>query len=344
MRQPAGINREMDGGPRFRLYSRISALFSMLVGGMVLAGWAANLDALKRVVPGSPQMSADSALCFLLAGLALMLLLPERPVPLLSGIGYGAALAAMLLGAATFVEYAFGLDFNLDGVLLSAIPASAFDPNAVRMAPNAALSFLLIGLGMLLINWETSQGERPFQLFAIGGVFLGLQDLVVYCYGMAPVATMSLHGATTSTVLLVGLALSRPESGMMKILTGEGAVSAMARRLILPAVVVLPALGAVKVIGVRRASWELEFALTILVVAVLVVFFRQTSFSFGAVSSERALAEARLQASEQRCHSLIENARDLIFTLDSEGNFTSINRAAEELTGYTRQEAARMNV
>jgi diguanylate cyclase (GGDEF)-like protein/PAS domain S-box-containing protein len=50
--------------------------------------------------------------------------------------------------------------------------------------------------------------------------------------------------------------------------------------------------------------------------------------------AERQRTEAVLQASEERYRVLVENANDIIFTIDLEGNFTSINKAGENLTGY----------
>ena len=58
--------------------------------------------------------------------------------------------------------------------------------------------------------------------------------------------------------------------------------------------------------------------------------------------SQRQEAEKALRASEERYRELFENANDLLYTIDLDGNFTSINRAAEEISGYTRTEA--MNI
>jgi PAS domain S-box-containing protein len=40
---------------------------------------------------------------------------------------------------------------------------------------------------------------------------------------------------------------------------------------------------------------------------------------------------------------LVENSLDLIYTQDLEGNYCSINKVGERLTGYTREEILRMN-
>ncbi|MBK9168728.1 MAG: PAS domain S-box protein [Bryobacterales bacterium] len=55
-------------------------------------------------------------------------------------------------------------------------------------------------------------------------------------------------------------------------------------------------------------------------------------------------AEMAVIASESRYRDLFENARDMLYTHDLAGNFTSLNRTAERLTGYTRDEALRMNI
>jgi diguanylate cyclase (GGDEF)-like protein/PAS domain S-box-containing protein len=59
--------------------------------------------------------------------------------------------------------------------------------------------------------------------------------------------------------------------------------------------------------------------------------------------NERKLAEQTLKASEERYMELFENASDILFTLDAHGNFTSINKAAEQLFGYSREEAMGAN-
>jgi len=55
-------------------------------------------------------------------------------------------------------------------------------------------------------------------------------------------------------------------------------------------------------------------------------------------------AHAALVTSEARYRELFENANDIIYTHDLQGYFTSINKAAERLSGYTHAEALHMHI
>src|SRR5215216_3063228 len=60
--------------------------------------------------------------------------------------------------------------------------------------------------------------------------------------------------------------------------------------------------------------------------------------------TDRLRNEQELQQSEERYRELFENANDIIYTHDLAGNFTSTNKAAERVLGYSNDEVVRLNV
>ena len=60
--------------------------------------------------------------------------------------------------------------------------------------------------------------------------------------------------------------------------------------------------------------------------------------------AERHRVERHYREQSESYRELFENANDIIYTHDLEGNFTSLNMAGERITGYTREEAMRMKI
>ena len=60
--------------------------------------------------------------------------------------------------------------------------------------------------------------------------------------------------------------------------------------------------------------------------------------------TDQQMADEAIRQSEERYRELFENANDIIYTHDLKGNFTSLNRSGELITGYSREETMKMNV
>ena len=91
----------------------------------------------------------------------------------------------------------------------------------------------------------------------------------------------------------------------------------------------------------NRSLWKL---ITILCLTQLIAVFAVRTLQKGKMLRVMQQSEGRLRQSEDKYRELVENANDIIYTVDLAGGFTSMNRAGERMTGYTREEALRMNI
>jgi PAS domain S-box-containing protein len=60
--------------------------------------------------------------------------------------------------------------------------------------------------------------------------------------------------------------------------------------------------------------------------------------------TDRKRTEQELISSQDRYRELFENANEIVYTHDLSGRLTSLNKAGEQLTGYSREEAIGMNI
>lgn len=234
---------------------------AILLGSLVLAGWALDVTALKSVFPGLVTVKANTALGFVLAGVSLWLLRTEGVSGRRRQVAHACAAVVALLGLLTLGEHVLGWDLGIDQLLFREGPGAAGTSAPGRTSPNAAFGFLLIGIALLLLDVETRGGGRPAQALAAATALVSLLGYaygVPSLYGIGPYTQMAPHTAALLLVLSLGVLLARPDRGWTRAVAGGGVGGVMARRL-LPAVIVVPAvLGGVRLLGERAGLYDTE--------------------------------------------------------------------------------------
>jgi PAS domain S-box-containing protein len=269
--------RKPDG---FELLARSAGAVSILIGGIVLAGWALDIEAAKSGIPGLVAMNpGGTALAILLAGASLWI--QAAPTSRrLRALGMVCASAVVLLGILRVGGYVFAWDKGPDQWLfthkLELERLRTGQPN--RMAPNTATGLILIGLALLLLNAKSWRAVLAAQLLALLTALLVLFGIVGYAYSVIALVRveqfipMALNTAIALGLLSVGVLGACPDSGVMRVVKSAGAGGSMARRM-LPAVIVIPPIvGWIYWLGQQRGALDRVMGLSLFVVTNIVIF------------------------------------------------------------------------
>ena len=297
-----------------RALSRALLRVVLLIGGLALAGWLFNLDALKSILPGRVAMNPLTALGFLVAATSLWLLEAEsRGFPRrvwMRRVAWGGAAIVATIGLVTLLGYALGENIGLDQLLFR----TRLGGN--RIAPNTALSFVLVGLALLLLGWESPRGIRPAQLVALLPTGIALTSILGYIYavgelyGIGSYIPMALPTAAAFLGLGVAILCARPDGGLMAAVASEQMGGALARR-VLPAAGAIPAvLSGLWLLGHRGGLFSAEVGLALLAVANILVFaavIATASRSLNRADRRRQIGERRLATQYATTHILVES-------------------------------------
>jgi signal transduction histidine kinase len=189
--------------------SRFIGALLVLLGGTVMFGWAMQLSLLVRVLPGSTPMVFNTALCFVLAGGALLVPFSDAERYRRATTTIGAAL--VLIAALVLAEHLLREDLAIDWPSLHAWLHDASKAPG-RMSAGTACGFLMSGVVLIL---EARVG-RPWmgaavRLLTLGVGTIGVLGLAGYLVS-APLlfpeyffAGMAVHTATGLLLLAVGL-------------------------------------------------------------------------------------------------------------------------------------------
>jgi signal transduction histidine kinase len=319
-------------GPIYSSIARFASASVVLVGAVVLAGWAIGNPGSRLGFPNFFAMKANTALCFVLAGVSLWLQGARRAG---SGervrtrrLGRACAAVVALVGGLTLFQYLFGRNLGIDQALFADAGMAVATPWPGRMAPNTAAGFLLAGLALLLLNVDVRRGIPPAEPLMVAAGTIGLLALIGHAFGVHSLyvfsasAMMGAHTASCFLALLVGAGCARPVRGLMKLVSSDGAGGVLARRL-LPAAIFIPTgLGWLRLAGQRAGLYHAEFGVALGVAANIMVLM-------AVVLSTASLLD-RKDAERERA---VEQVRRL--NLDLKRHAERVEAAYKELEGFS---------
>jgi PAS domain S-box-containing protein len=331
---------EAHPSPRLRMLAELCGLFAILVGTCALLGWWAGVGRLTYVLNGWPRMMPNTAVLNVLSGGALLALSqPRAPV---RKLGIATALLVTLMAGLTLSEWLLRWNSSIDRLFL---PATAITgPLAGRSSPQTALTFVLIGPALALLDRSPRRGPRVSELLVLLAMSVPILALLGYAYGVSrlyglpvqlPHSGMAVHTAVTLLVLGLGIFVARPASGLMGVLRSTHAGGAAARRTLI-ALLALPLASFLVILGVRHGLYPEEVG-TALVVFVALLDGLLLLLATSSHLERKDAALHRALAETEHWKRFFEHA-DWGAAISVDGRFRFMNDAFRRMHGVTGDE------
>lgn len=310
---------------------------------IILIGWQFDLPFLKTFFLPPVAMNPLTAICFILVGFSLRF----------------SAVAAFKKAAKIFVAMVIfasvirlsdlfpGLNMQPDSVLYPDKLLKENDgiiPN--RMAPVTAISFLLSGITLWLLEFRTRKYKLP-QYIVLAIALMSFLSLLGYLYQVRSFYGFLIHiSMAPSTALCFFLfamiiLFSEPGKGIMKEFTSVLSGSIMARLLIPASIIVPSALGLLRLQGNWAGVYNDEFGTALYALSIISIFAALTWYNAGLLNKrdlQKRQTEDALRDSEQHIQAIFHNAPDAVIVMDSNGIVTKWNPESEKLFGWKEME------
>jgi PAS domain S-box-containing protein len=296
-----------------------------------------------QVLPGQVAMVPNTAVAFLLAGLALWLRASRAGrSPVLAS--RAAAAVAGLLGLLNLVEYVSGKSLGIDELLFRD-PAGLTSVFPGRMAVITALGFVALAAALLTLDlrWApwTSDGlallPGVFAMVSLTGYAFGARSL----YWIGVYKGMAIHTALAFLVLAVGVLLVHA-GGLSRLLVSDTAGGVAARR-ILPAALLVPLLlGWLQIAGERSGLYSPELGRALDAVSdalILTVILLGTAAALMRADEKRRSSEETLR----KLFQAVEQSPASIVITGLLGNIEYVNPKFTRVTGYSSEEVVGKN-
>ncbi|WP_273275766.1 sensor histidine kinase [Maribacter polysiphoniae] len=241
-------------------------LIAILLGLVVLLGWAFDIEVLMTIIPGYVSMKFNTALFFILSGGITISLIEYKSYKTIRFFSILLAVFAFI----SLIQDILIIDLGIDQFFINDEVALLRDDTAPgRPSPITSFCFILFGLVFFLIrsnrigNREISQYGLHLISFLSFVAIIGYLFNVPSLYKLSFFTSMALHTSVTLFIMSVSTTMFNPKLGITGMFTEKQIGNVMALNLfrkILPAILVL---GFIQLILSRLAIITVDFGIAL---------------------------------------------------------------------------------
>ncbi|WP_222983376.1 response regulator [Flagellimonas meishanensis] len=316
------------------------AITLIVVSAVVLLGWLLQIEALTYNVTGLPTMKFNTAFSFMLLAMVIFLNVRKGNMAIphvVNGI-------LLCLGLLTLYQDIAGVNLGIDQAMVSDLDGIlSGNPTPGRMSSVTSLSFILLGVSLLLISVRKprylnvaaylAQSVAFFAFLAMSAFFLQISTVDKISF----ISSMAVHTAIGFLLASIAISLLIPTYGLTELFIGKKIGSHLMRRLFFQLSVLILALCSSVLLLYRKGLLAPDFSIAILGVAFItsVLFILMVVIpSINQLEKDRRVAEQELHIT----NTYLNTTPNPMVIIDGSRKILLSNALTKKIFGYAESD------
>ena len=281
----------------------IVGILTIVISILVMIGWFFEYKPILSIIPGAATMKFNTALLFLLTGLAILnTIYTQHDYSILDKV---LSFALLFIGIITLIEYALSPNFTIDKLF---IEDEITDNLPGRMSGATAFCFILTGLAIIGIYSKKIIFKKVTQYILLLITVLALISIEAFILQVPTdkriffLNSMAIHTSILFVCTSIALALKNPNVGFMGLLTGRLTGSRIIVRSLL-ILILAPLVLSFLWLLLTNAGWvEKDFGIalyTVVLLLIFLLFIGSLAFKLNYFDQQRNILEGALLESNQ---------------------------------------------
>ena len=326
---------------------KLAIIIVLAISILNLIGWMFNIPLFKSIDSDATPMRVITSFCLILSGIALFHILMRNQTRLQKLIPKVVGATISTVGFFTVAVHLHVLATGTESPFVNRAFFNQFLDADSRMALITAFMFVIIGIVLFLLSTGKQKSANIAHALILPVSVITYLILMSYILGVHSIHNYNNLSVAINTdiaffVLCFAVLFMRTDTWFMKVFINKNAGGEMARKLLPILMVLPPIIGWGRIYGEQMSMYRSEVGVIFVACMYAVCFIVLvwiTARSVNRTDYKRQQLQDDLIESDQRLAVTLACIGDAVISTDVKGNITFLNAVAEELTGWTSEEA-----